>query len=214
MTLNQQAESSQTTIDLRSVVRHNYAALARLLCARLVIAGALVAVPFLARGAGAPDSGWWFVPSVAGLFVAVLTAYRVRCGVRLIQCTRVLRHYPLEHRPQVKKQSSQWAEYGTVHTIKLPVPGQHGAPWMWAINAAGARKWPAGTENGVWFAGDPPFGGVLVVPESHGLMYLNPADWQKTARRRDEAGRERQDRARTARMHKRNWKKPVLFLGG
>lgn len=171
-------------------------------------------MPFVAEWLGAPDSGWLFIPLVAGVMVAILTVYRVRCGVRLVQCAKVLRNYPLEYRPTVRTKASLWAEYGTVHTVKLPVPGEHGAPWMWAINAAGPRQWPTGTEGGVWFAGDPPFGGVLVVPESNGLMFVNPEDWQKSARRRDEAGPERQARARSAKIHKRNWKKPVVFLGG
>lgn len=214
MTLDPQTESPHQAIDLKPVFRHNYLVLTKLLLVRLIVAAALISVPFVTVSLGAPDSGWLFVPAVAGIGVAILTLYRVRCGVRLVQCARVLRHYPLEYRPQIKKQAPLWAEYGTVHTIKLPVPGHHGAPWMWAINAAGPRKWPNGTEDGVWFAGDPPFGGVLVAPESKGLMFLNPADWQKCARQRDEAAPERQAQARSAKIHKRNWKKPVLFLGG
>jgi hypothetical protein len=214
MTHAPQVDDVSPDIDLNKILKHNYVVLAKILLARLVVAAALICVPFVAEGLGAPDSGWLFIPLVAGVMVAILTVYRVRCGVRLVQCGRVLRHYPLEFRPTVRTKTSQWAEYGTVHTIKLPVPGEHGAPWMWAINAAGPRKWPTGTESGVCFAGDPPFGGVLVIPESNGLMFLNPENWEKTARRRDEAGPERFERARSAKIHKRNWKKPVVFLGG
>jgi hypothetical protein len=214
MALRPQVEGKSEAVDVAGVLRRNYLVLGRLLLVRLVLAATLISVPFVAQGLGAPDSGWWFVPAVAGIGVAILTVYRVRCGVRLVQCAKVLRHYPLEYRPQVRQKASQWAEYGTVHTVKLPVPGQHGAPWMWAINAAGPRKWPAGTEHGMWFAGDPPFGGVLVVPESNTLMFLNPEDWEKTAHRREEAGPERQALARSANIHKRNWRKPVVFLGG
>ena len=36
-----------------------------------------------------------------------------------------------------------------------------------------------GTEAGAWFAGDPAFGGVLIVPGTNDLLFLQPAKWDK-----------------------------------
>jgi hypothetical protein len=202
-------------VDIDQVLKHNYRLLARLVTVRVVIIAALIAVPFVAvRGFAAPNSALWFLPALVGVFLFILTVYRVRCGVRLVQCARVLRTYPLQWQERVDKKSVERTEYGNVYTVRLPVRGQHGAPWMWALNAAGPRRWPEDAENGVWFAGDAPFGGVAVAPNSKAMLFLNPADWGKLASQREQADAERMARAQESKLDKRNWKRPIMWRGG
>jgi hypothetical protein len=214
MSENPQVANSPEAVDVEQVLKHNYNLLAKLLGARIAVIAALVATPIWLRQLGAPDSLFLVLPFVAAMAVFILTVYRVTCGVRLAQCARVLRHYPLEFRTRVDKKSTNWTEYGNVFTIRVPTRGQHGAPLMWAINAAGRRRWPEGTENGVWVAGDLPFGGVMVVPGSSAMFFLNPADWEKLAPKREQADAERIATAKLARIAERNWKKPLMWRGG
>jgi hypothetical protein len=215
MTQAPQTTGHSTSIDTAQVLAHNYGKLARWLIVRLVIVAVLIAGPLVAVNVfGAPSSFWMTLPLVAGVCFLVWTLPRLGCGVRLMQCAKILRHYPLEYWPKVRrKKDTEWTGYATVYTVRLRVQGVKDEPWMWAINASGSRDWPEGTEDGVWFAGDAPFGGVLVVPQSNGLVYLNPADWEKEAPQREAADPERWARAKSAKIHKRNWKKPTHMLG-
>ncbi|WP_314178577.1 hypothetical protein [Streptomyces winkii] len=202
-------------VDVDQVLRYNYRLLTRFIIARIVIIATLIAVPFVAvNGFAARNSALWFLPALVGVMLLILTVYRLRCGVRLVQCAKVLRTYPLRWQERVDKKSVERTEYGNVYTVRLPVRGQHGAPWMWALNAAGSRRWPEGAEDGVWFAGDPPFGGVAVAPRSKGMLFLNPADWEKLAKQREEADADRIAKAQEAKLDRRNWKRPIMWRGG
>jgi hypothetical protein len=62
------------------------------------------------------------------------------------------------------------------------------------------HRWPAGGEDGVWFAGDLPFGGVVVVPRSDTLLVVRPQDWDKFAPERQQADPARVERAQRTRL--------------
>ncbi len=212
MTHPPETESRPPAVDVRQLLRHNYQVLARWLGVRLIWVTLLIATPLVAINVfHVPNTFWTILPSPAGVFLLIWTFPRLGCGVRLLQCARVLRVYPLEFYPTVRrKPEAESTSYSTVYTVRLRVQGVKDEPWLWAINAAGLSTWPEGTEDGVWFAGDLPFGGVILVPAGNGLLYLNPADWEKEAPRRAEAGPERQARAKSAKLHRRNWKKPNM----
>ncbi len=203
------------TVDIERVLKRNYFLLIGLLSARVGVSAALIALPVtVVEVSGLADPGFWVVPAVVSIGLLILTLCRVGCGIRLVQCAKVLRNYPLEFRPIVDRKPTSKALHGNVHTVRLRVPDQHGALWMWGMNAAGSRRWPAGAEDGVWFAGDPPFGGVMVVPGSNRLMFLSPSDWQKQARRREQAGPERVARAERANLMKNHWREPRTPVRG
>ncbi|MGW5482125.1 hypothetical protein [Streptomyces sp. NPDC004008] len=195
------------------VMKDNYLALVKLLASRMAVVAVLVVVPMALHRSGVPASFFLALPVVAANLVFILTVYRLWAGVRLFQCRKVLSHYPLEFHTRVVKKSSLWTDYANVFEVKISTRGEHGAPLMKAINATGRRRWPKGTENGAWVAGDLAFGGVMVVPGSNAMLFLNPADWDKLASRRERAGAERIARAEQAGIHKRNWRKPVLLWG-
>ncbi|MFE3884955.1 hypothetical protein ACFXPQ_18945 [Streptomyces lydicus] len=189
--------------DIVQVLKVNRLVLARLMAVRLLVIVLLVAVPVVLSRVAESNSILLTLPIVAGVFVFIGTVYRAIYGIRVTQCARVLRDYPLEFHPRVIKKRERRTQYGDVFEVKVTTPGQHGAPLMLAVNAAGRRRWPEGMEDGAWLAGDLPFGGVLVVPGSNAMLFLKPADWDKTARKREEAGPERTARAQRAKLNSR-----------
>ncbi|WP_128435274.1 hypothetical protein [Streptomyces cyaneus] len=88
---------------------------------------------------------------------------------------------------------------GDVHTVRLSVRGQHGAPSLRAVNASTVRRWPKGAEEGgAWFAGDPAFGGVMVVAGSNAMLFVQPAPWAKYDQERAQADPQRRALAERA----------------
>lgn len=111
------------------------------------------------------------------------------------------------------KKRERWTQYGSVFEVRVTTRGQHGAPLMLAVNAAGRRRWPEGVEEDVWLAGDLPFGGAMVVRGGKEMFFLKPADWDQTARKREEAGAERTARAQQATLTQRT-KRAVMMRPG
>lgn len=90
----------------------------------------------------------------------------------------------------------------TLHTAE----GQE-SPLM-RINPAPRRgpwrnPWPEGIENGVYVAGDLPFGAVGYVPSSGAFFFMQPDGWDATAQDRNSAGPERITRAKDASLARR-----------
>lgn len=119
------------------------------------------------------------------------------------RCARALRTYPLEFRAPVEK-------------VKLERPlrlhlryGDKGSQsvTMLAKDPLGrSSRWPDGIANGVWFAGDDPFGGVAIVPGSGELLFMQPTDWALSAKERESAGEARIGQAKRAGI-----KRPVRY---
>ncbi|MFJ9854573.1 hypothetical protein [Streptomyces sp. NPDC101150] len=198
---------------MAQVLKVNYLMLARLLASRLLLAVFLAAIPVTLGRLGIVDSPFPWVLAVAGMGILIFTVYRALYGIRVVQCARVLRHYPLEFRPRVVKKGERWTTYGDVFEVRVTTRGQHGAPLMLAVPAAGRRRWPGGTEEGVWVAGDLPFGGVMVLPGSKAMLFMKPAHWEKTAARREQADAERTALAQRARLTDRT-KNAVMMRPG
>ena len=66
------------------------------------------------------------------------------------------------------------------------------------------QKWPEDIADGVWFAGDDVFGGVLMVPGSGELMCVQPLAWDELAGERSRAGAERIEKAKRAGLGRRS----------
>ncbi len=46
------------------------------------------------------------------------------------------------------------------------------------------------------------------------MLFLNPADWEKLAKQREEADADRIAKAQEAKLDRRNWKRPIMWRGG
>lgn len=177
--------------DVAQVLKHNRTLLYRHIAARLALAVVLLAVPYVAHLVGY-DAALPAFAVPAAFFVLIFLMLRLGRGSRLKVCEKVLRTYPLEYRTRVLKKGTEWKYMGDVHTVRLTVRGQHGASSLRAVNASTVRRWPKGAEEGgAWFAGDPAFGGVMIVPGSNALLFVQPAPWAKYEQERAQADPQR-----------------------
>lgn len=191
--------TSNLAPDVEQVLKHNRREWARHARSRIILGLGLIALPFLLHVVGVPDSFFMPLPVLAGFFVLLFLLIRTSRGRRLAACERVLCTYPLQYYTRVVKKSEQWLLLGTVFTIKVSTSGQHGAPLMRAINASTVRRWPKGAEDGgAWVAGDFPFGGVMIVPGTNDMLFMQPAEWQKFADKREQADLSRSTQAQQA----------------
>ncbi len=124
--------------------------------------------------------GFGFIYTVIALWSRVLW---------ILKCSRVFRTYPLEFRGPVTKVNRdrellflRFADQGNEATMCAKSP----------LNRGG---WPEGISEGVWFAGDDPFGGAAIVPGSGELLFMQPNAWKLFAEQRKNAGAERNKRA-------------------
>ncbi|TDD68851.1 hypothetical protein E1293_36460 [Actinomadura darangshiensis] len=105
---------------------------------------------------------------------------------------RVLKVYDFEFRSPVQKSNLQ-----SLGRRSLTL-GAEGSPRMAAREPLFSDQWPQEIARGVWFAGDEPFGGVILVPDTGELMFTQPANWSVQERARQQAGAERQEKAARA----------------
>lgn len=125
-------------------------------------------------------------------------------------CSRTLAQYSFDtFCPQITKVDGAEATKGrpksmtlTLHTAEghesplmrmnpVPRPG----PWR--------NPWPEGIENGVYVAGDLPFGAVGYVPGSGTFFLMQPEDWDATAHDRKQADPDRVTLAEAADLTRR-----------
>ena len=110
------------------------------------------------------------------------------------RCSKIFQTYPLEFRTPVEKIGME-----STHTLYFRLGGQKGTPFtLRAKDALGRGRWPVGIVDGVWFAGDEPFGGAMIVPGGGELLLLQPRDWREREEDRGTAGPERVERAARA----------------
>ncbi|MDO0937031.1 hypothetical protein QQY66_36930 [Streptomyces sp. DG2A-72] len=196
------------------MLKHNRALLYQHVATRLALAVALFAMPYAAHLVGY-DAALPAFGIPAALFVVIFLALRLRHGSRLKVCEKVLHTYPLEYRTRMVRKASEWKYLGNVHTVRLTVRGQHGAPSLRAINASTVRRWPKDAEEGgAWFAGDPAFGGVVIVPAGKDMLFVQPADWKKYEQERAQADLERRALAEQAGISRLLEKEPNIMVGG
>ncbi|WP_328632190.1 hypothetical protein [Streptomyces sp. NBC_00356] len=195
--------------DMERVLSRNFRALAKFVAFRLFLIVTLMVGPVACIRRGVvPESTLAALPVVAGLFVLIHTVLRLRFATRLFSCKRVLRHYPLTYYSRVAKKEERGKVYGVVFALRVSIRGQHGAPLMRGVNAAGSTRWPAGFDEGGWVAGDLPYGGVVISPTTDAMLFVKPDEWGKLESQRGELGLERAELARQARMDKGQWPEP------
>ncbi|NEB00406.1 hypothetical protein [Streptomyces sp. SID13726] len=131
---------------------------------------------------------------IIGIIGAAFTLLLLADRLNLVRkCSKVFRTYPLEFRSPVEKYSME-----STHTLFLRFGGQAGTPFTLRAKDALRGRWPVGIVEGVWFAGDEPFGGAFIVPGSGEMLFLQPKDWNEAEEYRKDAGSERIEKARQA----------------
>ncbi|MET9516906.1 hypothetical protein [Streptomyces sp. NPDC002994] len=179
---------------------------------------ALMAVgPPLLVQSKALDGQWHWVVYVTAPFtgvgiiglLAVLFNLLPSAVVITRACRKALRQYAFdEFWPQVEKKSGKRSKRGRP-TLTLRMKNTEGgrSPLMQVIEVPSRGvwrdPWPEGIENGVWVAGDLPFGAVAFVPSSGALLLMRPEKWDRLAPERKLAGADRNARAERAGIARR-----------
>ncbi|MEU8121166.1 hypothetical protein AB0C21_20855 [Spirillospora sp. NPDC049024] len=173
--------------DRQGPVKYHYKVLVRRYLLVMAVAAVLVAVP-LAVGVGylGPFLG-------AGLIsLGMGTRFWLPQIIAARRCARVLKIYDFEFRAPIRKTNLG------AKGVRSLILGGDAAPRMSAREPLFSDRWPKEIGLGAWFAGDEPFGGVILVPGTGELMCMQPENWGALDKARREAGPERQERARRA----------------
>lgn len=112
-------------------------------------------------------------------------------------CSRVFRTYPLEFRGPL--------EQGRLENRKQYLRfGQQAGQLVTMLPKDPLQRsgWPKRAVDGVWFAGDDPFGGAAIVPGTGELLFMQPSEWHQTAEGRENAGGDRITQAKRAGIKK------------
>lgn len=143
------------------------------------------------------DYRGYFLPfSIVGM-VGFLIAFFLFYGRLFLtwRCARAFRTYPLEFRAPVEKVK---LERPLRLHLRLGAQAGRQAVTLLAKDPLGRSRWPEGIANGVWFAGDEPFGGAAIVPGSGELLFMQPTEWALSAKERESAGEVRIGQAKRA----------------
>ncbi|WP_138908175.1 hypothetical protein [Streptomyces chryseus] len=177
----------------------------------------MAVVPPLLVQSGAFDGTWHWLVNITAPFTGigimgllVLLFYKLPSAVVVTRASRkVLRQYSFEEFwPHVVKKDGKRATRGRPElTLRLKNAEGTRSPLLRVLEvpSRGRRRdpWPEGIENGVWVAGDLPFGGIAFVPSSGALLLMHPEKWDRLASERESAGPDRIARAERAGLARR-----------
>jgi hypothetical protein len=176
-------------VDGRGVVRSHYVVLLKRYAVLVVTAVAAVAVPLVI------DIAYLYPMVGIGIATFKVGTYTVLGQLVLVRrCAKVLDVYGFEFRRPVHALFRQSRGRRRLRMGE----GARRSPVMSARTPLNYEAWPAGIGDGVWFAGDDPFGGVLLVPGTGDLMCMQPQDWAACREDRAHAGAERIVRSQRA----------------
>ncbi|MGW0758800.1 hypothetical protein ACWD1Y_20445 [Streptomyces sp. NPDC002814] len=172
-------------------------------------------VPPLGAAANRAGMSWVFIiggPMILiGIFGLLATLRTIAVAVLLTRtCRRTMAQYSFDtFCPQITKVDGAEATKGRPKsmTLTLHTAEGHESPLM-RMNPVPRRgpwrnPWPEGIENGVYVAGDLPFGAVGYVPSSGTFFLMQPDDWDATADDRKQAAPDRVTRAQNADLTRR-----------
>ncbi len=159
----------------------------------------LVALGAYLTGIGA------LVVVVALAFFTAVAFFQAHCRslLWLARVKRVLRQYPWEPRPHVRKRRHPNGGNTKVSAIvQLYDPVTKWSPQLHARDVWCGLSWKATFDDGAWFAGDLPFGGVMAKPGGDELAFVVPQLMDELVDERESAGDARRERARQAKLGK------------
>lgn len=158
---------------------------------------------------------WIFIIMGPVVFVGIIgffaTLGSIAVAVTITRsCRKTLAQYSFDtFCPQITKVDGAEATKGRPKNMTLTLHTADGqeSPLM-RINPVPRRgpwrnPWPEGIENGLYIAGDLPFGAVGYVPSSGVFLLMQPEDWDATAHDRKQADHGRTARAQDADLTRR-----------
>lgn len=187
--------------DRRGVVRHHRAVLFRRYAVLLGVIAALVAAVV-----GTNSDYAVICAPVAVISFFLATGYCAEQIRSVVHAARVLDVYEFTFRTPVEKLNLRAAGKRSLRLGGGESGGGESddgrSPKLAAHQPVG-KLWPEHIEDGVWFAGDEIFGGVVMVPGSGELMRVQPLQWDELAGERSRAGADRLAKAERAGLTRR-----------
>lgn len=192
-------ETSPDALDPHRVLRHNRGLLALRFGMFVCIFGFLMLLPILLGKLGVPSSFWAVFPAAPGVIGMVFTVHSFAGRpLRMRKAKKILSQYPLQLSSHARFSKAVRFNRETHFIFEVDDP-ENGANWeLTAIDVQGYGRLPKGADQGVWIAGDLPFGGVLVIPSSNTLLLMRPENWDEAAPKRNSASPDRIERAKNA----------------
>jgi hypothetical protein len=179
--------------DRQGPVKYHYKVLGRRYLLIVVLAAAMVVLPLVL---GVRYLGPFIAVGLIALSLG--TRFWLPQLGWVLKCARVLKVYDFEFRSPVQKSN---LEAKGRRSLTL---GNGGSPRMSAREPLFSDRWPAEIAHGVWFAGDDVFGGVLLVPGTGELMFMQPENWAVHEEARQQAGTQRREKAERAGLARRS----------
>ncbi|GGZ39240.1 hypothetical protein [Streptomyces poonensis] len=138
--------------------------------------------------------GYLLPVAVVGFIGLVFSSVLFYARTSMIwRCSRIFRTYPLAYRGSLEKVKHE------SRRLHLRFGKQTGhAVTMLAKDPLQRAGWLNHVVDGVWFAGDDPFGGAAIVPGTGELLFMQPSEWNLSAAERDSAGEVRIKQAKRA----------------
>ncbi|QUC55498.1 hypothetical protein IOD14_01085 [Streptomyces sp. A2-16] len=171
--------------DTRDAVRHHYGVVVKRFLLYFPVFLVLWGQIFVTQ------IGYLLPVAVIGMVGVLWTLFLFAGRLQLVRkCSRVFRTYPLAFRAPVEKIGREGGS-----TLYLRLGDQAGSPFTQRARTVIRGGWPPAITDGVWFAGDEPFGGAILVPGSGELLFLQPRDWAARDEDRSGAGPERIEKA-------------------
>ncbi|MEU4849183.1 hypothetical protein [Streptomyces gilvosporeus] len=171
--------------------------------ARLAPAALIVAAVGLLAAAGVRPAQIAVVPVAIACYVLVQITISNLLWLRRIE--RVLRVYPWEQRPGVRRLDANARRPRSPHVVKLSQGSGRWSHEMLASPVLRHRTWEEDMSSALWFAGDERFGGVVAIPGGQAPMFTKPRQWDPLASRRAKASTEEWDRAQRAGIDTKTW---------
>jgi hypothetical protein len=182
--------------DRRGPVRHHRTVLLRRYVMLLCVVAVLVALVI------GTQSDYAVMCAPVALVTFLLGTFFCGEQMRSVRiAARVLEAYEFTFRAPVEKLNLRGSGK---RSLRLGGGGGAGRNPELAAHQPLGKLWPKGIEDGVWFAGDEIFGGVVLVPGSGELMRVQPLKWDELAAERSRAGAERLERATRAGLTRRS----------
>jgi len=146
-----------------------------------------------------------FVPVLVWILCFVMLHIIVSNFRWLRRIERVLRVYPWEQRPGVRRLDVNERRPRGPYVVKISHGSGRWSPEMVMSPVIRHRTWEADMSSAIWFAGDERFGGIVAIPGGEAPMFTKPRQWDQLESRRAKADADALDHAQRAGIDRKKW---------
>lgn len=146
-----------------------------------------------------------FLPVLVWVLCVVMLQVVIANFRWLRRIERVLRVYPWEQRPGVRRLDVNERRPRSPHVVKISHDSGRWSPELVMSPVIRHRTWEEDMASAIWFAGDERFGGIVAIPGGEAPMFTKPRQWDQLESRRAKADADALDRAQRAGIDRKKW---------